>query len=58
MLLYYYTNYMGDRGGKTTTGLVIDLRKIPLVLVIYTVDSAYLQSLFVRENFAIKWILR
>lgn len=49
---------MGDRGGKTTTGLVIDLRKIPLVLVIYTVDSAYLQSLFVRENFAIKWILR
>jgi hypothetical protein len=35
ILLYYYTNYMGDRGGKTTTGLVIDLRKIPLVLVIY-----------------------
>lgn len=27
---------MGDRGGKTTTGLVIDLQKIPLVLVIYT----------------------
>ena len=29
-----------------------------IFVVEYTVDSAYLQSLFVRENFAIKRTLR
>jgi len=37
---------MGDRGGKTTTGLVIDLRKIPLVLVIYICKKQTIRRYF------------
>jgi hypothetical protein len=43
-----------------TSGLnsIVEANLSRFLLLVYTVDSAYLQSLFVRENFAIKRTLR